>query len=146
MHVLVYFAVKDRPSAPFKLQVSGWLTDRATFDPAVAPGKKTARSSMRVTAEGYLPADRWRPGEFIRERFAITVPAGWAGETEDAVALALSMQSKDGKVPATGRNPAGEPTLAVLGLMTVERPAPPPQIPGKDAGVPDGGGSAARGP
>ena len=137
MHVLVYFAVKKRPSGPHKLQLSAWLTDRATFDPGAAPGKRAARSSMRVTAEGYLPADRWRPGEFIRERFAVTVPGDWAHDPGDAVVLSLAIQAKDGKLPAAGRTPAGEPTLAVLGLMPIERPAslPPPQNPGKDAGV-----------
>lgn len=166
MQVLVYFKVTARPTGPFKLQLSGWLTDRATFDPGAAPGKRTARSSMRVTAEGYLPADRWRPGEYIREKFAVSMPNDWAADAGDAVVLALTIQGKDGKLPATGRTPAGEEALAVLGLVPIERavapPPPPTQIPGKDAGVaappiippvptkpfgaPDGGGSTPRRP
>jgi hypothetical protein len=133
--VSVDLEVKDRPSGAFKLQL------------ALRGVGRTARSSMRTTGEGYLPSDRWHPGEFIHETFEVAVPADWTGATVD---VGLTMQGGDGKVTFVGPALAGESTTAVLGTLPLLAPAKAPENPGVDAGVAPiplkSGGSPARTP
>ncbi len=130
----VFFAVKGRPSKMFKLQGVAWLTEAARFDPAGPIGAKAARSSLRVTAEGFLATDRWRPGEFIRERFTITIPEGWRGQPGDAIALGVKI---DGAT-ATGQVTASDASTVALGTHPLQVAA---EKPSGDAGLPGGGGS-----
>jgi len=151
--VSVDLAVKDRPSGSFKLQLLAWPVTAATFDPHGPLGKRVVRSPLRITAEGYLPSDRWRPGEFIHESFELAVAADWGSAVApgDALAIGLTMQGPAGKVAVAGALPSGDPSTAVLGTLPLARPA---EKPGLDAGMPvppikavvPAGGSGARTP
>ena len=88
---------------------------------------------MRVTAEGYLPTDRWRSGEYIRETFEVTLPAEWAELPGDGVGLAVALSGQGGKVDVTGQVASSDPHQAVLGVTPLTKPAMP--IPSNDAGV-----------
>jgi arylsulfatase A-like enzyme len=106
--VTIYFHVKERPSAPFKLQAQ------------LTQGQKVAKSSSRTTADGYFPTDQWRPGDYIRDTFPISVPAEW-GLVGGDVGVGVSLQGQ---------------VVAELGPLAL------PVIPSVDAGVPSPGGSA----
>ncbi len=141
--LVVYFKVASRPTGAFKLQGQAWLVDGATFDPRAATTRKIARSSQRITADGYLPSDRWNAGEHIRETFTITLPADWANGPGDALAFGVTMSGASGKVPVTGVVSASDAALAVLGTVPLTRDAA-----ATDAGVAPApaadGGTAVR--
>ncbi len=120
----VYFKVAQRPSGAYKLQGSAWLVEQAGFDPRAAVGKRVSRSSQRITADGYLPSDRWNPGEYIRETFTVSLPVDWASGPDDAIAVGVTMTSPAGKVNVVGTVSAGDPAMAVLGLIPLHRDAP----------------------
>jgi len=101
----VYFRVKDRPSAPFKLQAQAFL------------GVKIARSSMRTTGAGFLPTNAWRAGDFIRDRFEIAIPTDW-GTSGSPASVGLAMQG-DQKVDFVGTTAANDPNVAILGDAAV---------------------------
>ncbi|MCB9575369.1 MAG: sulfatase-like hydrolase/transferase, partial [Kofleriaceae bacterium] len=108
LYAYAYLHVKERPSGTFKLQMLGWLVDQAGFDPHAAMTRQVVRSPQRITAEGYLPSDQWQAGDYLRERFGIIVPASWAREPGDGVALGVAMAGSGGKVDAAGAVPAGD--------------------------------------
>jgi len=137
--VAVFFGVTDRPSGSFKLQLTAWSTETAAFDPRGEIGKKVARSSMRTTAEGYLPTDRWRAGEFIRDTFEFTIPADWVGLPGDGIGLAVQLQGPDGKIEATGQVSSSDSHQAILGVAPLMKPS-------NDAGVPSQGTNPPAGP
>jgi arylsulfatase A-like enzyme len=127
--VAISFRVKKRPSGPFKLQAQVWQCS------------KSARSGLRTTAEGFLPTNQWQPGDFIRDRFEISIPADWAHQPGD-LSVGLLMQGEEGKVTIAGPTQTGDASAAVLGPLGIEAPPDPVQIPNQDAGVPSRGGSA----
>src|SRR5690606_32847909 len=86
VEVAVYFRVVRRPSAAFKLQVEA----RPARPPAGAP--RVASSALRSAGQGVLPTSRWRPGEFVRERFKVRIPAAWAAAGAAPGPLALSVE------------------------------------------------------
>jgi arylsulfatase A-like enzyme len=123
----VYFEVHERTDVPYKFLLAAWPINRATWKPTdPAPLANMARSTMRSTADGLFPADKWQPGQHVRERFSLTIPGGWQG---DAVAIGLVAADAHGsKPPAAGPAPSNEADLAVLGVLPLAgssaRPAP----------------------
>lgn len=113
--VEVFFRVKERTSIPYRFQLAAWPVTAPAYQPTDAPPATMLRSPMRVTADGFFPSDRWRAGEYIRERFNLTIPADWQG---NGLAVALVAHDASGRpAPATGPAPASDPTLAVLGVL-----------------------------
>jgi arylsulfatase A-like enzyme len=117
----LYFRVKDRPSGPFRLQVEVWPEDPETRPDA-------ARSQLRFTAKGMFPTHRWRPGEFVRDRFGPKLPAGWREAGTLVVGLRMTDDQREPVVP-TGETKPGDPNLAILGRIRLE--ASEPQAPGR---------------
>jgi hypothetical protein len=100
-----------------------------------------ARSPMRATGDGYFASDRWRAGEYIRDRFTLTVPGDW-----NASGLAFGLVAMDGagaKAEATGVAPANDPNLLVLGALPLPpvAPAPTPTVAPPPLPTPVGPGS-----
>jgi arylsulfatase A-like enzyme len=127
IQVDVYFRVKERPSGDFRLQVEAWAED-SRHDPGKAragAGRRAAQSTLRFTAEGLFPTSRWRPGEHVRDRFQIAIPATW--REGDRITLGLRMAGADGNAKLLARGPTrpGDEHLAVLGTVQL-LPAPPP--------------------
>ena len=70
---------------------------------------------MRITADGAFASNRWKAGDYLRERFTLVIPAEWQG---DGVALGLvTADLMGGKVKATGAALASDPFTAVLGIL-----------------------------
>ncbi|HEY0484256.1 MAG TPA: sulfatase-like hydrolase/transferase [Kofleriaceae bacterium] len=124
--VHVYFHV-DRPTTTgYRFQLAAWPIDRrAPAEPAAAA---ITRSPLRATAGGAFATDRWKPGDHVRERFTLTIPADWRG---DAVGIGLVAEDPAG----TARHPTGatlaiDPNIAVLGTLPLaasgSSPAPHP--------------------
>ena len=99
----VFFTPKQRGDVPYKLQLSAWGVDTATFKPTDPVPPSAMRSPLKVTAEGYFPSDRWKVGDMVRERFTLPLPPNAPG---DGIALALTAVD-----PANGSN------TVVLGLI-----------------------------
>lgn len=71
----------------------------------------------RTTIGGLFGAERWRAGEFVRERFTITIPATW---TAASAGLGLTAQADDSRgVAHTGTNASNESNLIILGDLPV---------------------------
>ena len=61
--------------------------------------------------------ERWRVGEFVRERFTITIPATW---TAASAGLGMTVQADDSRgVVHTGTNASNESNLIILGDLPV---------------------------
>jgi hypothetical protein len=111
--VHVYFRVNRATTTAYRFGLAAWPVDSA------APGEPAPgdiyRSGARTTADGAFASDHWKPGDYIRERFPLTVPRGWHGS-----GVAIGLTTTD----ATGaqRKPSGatldsDPFTAVLGVL-----------------------------
>jgi hypothetical protein len=83
---------------------------------------------MRASGEGFFASDRWRAGEYIRDKFTVSIPSAWTGNGL-AVGLVAS-DPKSEKALATGDAPANDPNLIVLGVLPFQAPTPSPPPPG----------------
>ncbi len=118
----VYFQVNERTQIGYKFLLAVWQIDPATHKLTDAAPASIERSALRATGDGFFPSDRWREHEFVRERFTMTIPAGWTG------AVAVGLVASDGagtKATATGAAPANDPTLMVLGSLPLAAPGGP---------------------
>jgi choline-sulfatase len=88
--VYVYFHVDAPTRASFRFQIAAWPGPLVPDPPANA-----TRSSSHATADGAYPSERWRAGEYIRERFTISLPAKFEG---DGVALGLYAYANEQKL------------------------------------------------
>ncbi|MDQ3369071.1 MAG: sulfatase-like hydrolase/transferase, partial [Myxococcota bacterium] len=119
--VHVYFRVVEPTPTAYRFQLVAWPTPLAAPLTGALP-PQTARSSARATADGAYPSDRWRKGDYIRERFVVTLPADWKAE---GLGVGLVVSDPSGaRVQATGPAPTGDPTTLVLGVLPLGSSAP----------------------
>jgi hypothetical protein len=152
--VHVYYTAHARSGIAYKFQLIAWPVD--SLDGGGLPAGSAAegrrgsseeqpprtpipsgavRVPPHLTADGAFPSDRWRPGEYVRDRFKLAVPGTWHGA---GVAFGLVAIDPDGhKAPALGAAASGEPNVMILGVLPF---AAPPQA-GSGAG--SGSGSSA---
>ncbi|MGE3548025.1 MAG: sulfatase-like hydrolase/transferase, partial [Kofleriaceae bacterium] len=109
----VYFRVKRPPRTGYRFQLAIWQPSAPT---------SIIRSTMRATADGAYSTERWREGDQIRERFAITIPSSWRGPIE--VGLITSEWQGTQRVRPTGPTASADPFAAVLGTLPLQE-APP---------------------
>jgi len=118
----VYFRVREATPTPYRFQVAVWPST-AGASPTAALPPQIARSATRLTADGAYATDRWRAGDYIRERFTVTLPADWKA---DQLGVGLAVTDVAGvRQPATGAAPANDPNLLVLGLLPLGSSASP---------------------
>ncbi len=120
----VFFKVKDRTEVPFRFLLAAWPVTTPGWKPTDAAPASIQRSALRSTADGMFASDRWRKGEYIRDKFTLTIPADWQGNGL-AVGLVASAPSGE-KAVATGAAPANDPNLVVLGVLPLGSTAPNP--------------------
>jgi hypothetical protein len=114
VNVEVFFKVNERTPLAYKFLLAAWPVDTATWKPTDDATSLT-KSSMRLTGEGFFGTERWRKGEYVRDKFTLTIPPDWIG---NAVAFGLvAMDEANVKAPATGAAPANDPNLLVLGVV-----------------------------
>lgn len=119
----IYFRVKDRPSGPFRLQIEAWLEGPTKASPA------SARSKLRFTAKGMFPTHRWRPGEFVRDRFGPKVPQGWKQDGTIVIGLRMTGEDRQPVLP-TGETREGHEDLAIIGRLPLKAaPGAKPRTP-----------------
>jgi arylsulfatase A-like enzyme len=109
----VYFHVEQPTAAAYRFQLAAWPVDPAAPDAAPAPGS-IVRTTLRTTASGAFPTDRWKPGDHVRERFPISIPAGWTGGL--GIGLVVEDAAGNRRTP-TGARLASDPAIAVLGTL-----------------------------
>ena len=111
--VHVYFHVRTPTATAYRFLLSAWPVDsKAPGDPSSA---QIYRTAMRPTADGAFATDRWKTGDYVRERFTVVVPADWKG---DGVAIGLSTATLNGgKVKLTGASLSADAFTAVLGVL-----------------------------
>ncbi|HTM21171.1 MAG TPA: sulfatase-like hydrolase/transferase [Kofleriaceae bacterium] len=119
LNLALYLEAGQRPSGAFKLQIEAWLEGAAAPGPGPRP---EAKSQLRITAKGMFPTSRWRDGEFVRDRFSISLPRTW--KEGDRIRFGLRMAAPDGKpVPFKGTARKESPDLAVIGEVGYTPPA-----------------------
>ncbi len=121
--VHVYFQVRQRTQVSYRFALVVWPVAGA-WKPSDPAPPAAVRSALRATADGFFPSERWRSGEYVRERFTVQIPSEWSG----AVALALAATDSQGTpAPAQGPHPANDANLMVLGALAMgsSRPAGP---------------------
>jgi hypothetical protein len=122
--VHVYFTAKTATAKNLKFQLVLWPKTSELTDPV--PGN-ASRSGLRATADGVFPTTQWKPGDRIRERFTVTIPGTWQGDT--VVGLVVQEAGSSDRDKATGPAPNNDPTIAILGVLPLPAggsPTPPP--------------------
>ncbi len=120
--IAVYLRVVRRPTRPLKFGVVLWGVPTADAGPAPL-GAEQGRSLLRITLDGLLPSDRWRPGEHLREELAVTMPTVW---TQPFAAVGLVASGPDGSAGWAAQHPGGDRSLGFLGIVPVVGVSPPP--------------------
>jgi hypothetical protein len=114
VNIEVFFKVNTRTQLSYKFLLAAWPVDTATWKPT-DEAKNLAKTGMRITGDGFFGTERWRQGEYVRDKFSITIPPDWTG---NAVAFGLvAMDEANVKATATGAAPANDPNLLVLGVV-----------------------------
>jgi hypothetical protein len=128
LDVHVYFHVEQPTATAYRFQLAAWPIDPA--DPTAAPApSRILRTSLRATAGGAFSTERWKPGDYVRERFPLAIPPDWP-PGRPAIALGLVAEDAAGKIhPPTGDKLASDPTIAVLGAIPAAAggSSPPPR-------------------
>ncbi|HEX3759638.1 MAG TPA: sulfatase-like hydrolase/transferase [Kofleriaceae bacterium] len=120
LDVHVYFHVDQPTATAYRFQLAAWPIDPANPTAAPAPSR-IVRSSLRTTAGGAFPTDRWKAGDYVRERFPLVVPADWQG----AIGVGLVAETPAGQLHVpTGERLASDPGIAVLGTISASASAP----------------------
>jgi len=125
LELAVYLHAVRRPTRAFRLGAIVWGVPDAANTRAL--GADQARSPVRVTLDGLLPSDRWKPGEYVKETFPVTMPAGWISP-QAAIGLSMSA-SQDPTGWAGATHPDGDPSTAILGVVPVAGVAPLTPVP-----------------
>jgi arylsulfatase A-like enzyme len=111
--VHVYFHVREPTTTAYRFLLSAWPVDRAA--PAEPTPDSIYRTAMRPTADGSFATDRWKAGDYVRERFPLVIPSDWKG---DGIAIGLVTAAiGGGKLKATGAALVADPNTAVLGIL-----------------------------
>lgn len=116
----VYFRTVLATPLVYRFQLVAWPEGA----PGAAVPATAIRSGQRTTAEGAFATDRWKPGDRVRERFTITIPADWKGERM-VVGLTATEVGGQKAVP-TGAAAPSDPALAILGTLPVTVPVTVP--------------------
>ncbi|HEX5064228.1 MAG TPA: sulfatase-like hydrolase/transferase, partial [Kofleriaceae bacterium] len=120
----VYFKVKERTPIAYRFLLAVWPVTTPAWKPTDPAPTTMQRSPMRPTGDGFFPSDRWRTGEYIRDKFTVTIPSDWLG---NGLAVGLVASEPAGaKSLATGAAPANDPNLIVLGVLPLATSATPP--------------------
>lgn len=129
--IAVYFHAVHRPTTDYRFQVEGWLEGP---DGNVV-SRRPARSKLRFTHEGLFPTGRWRDNEYVRDRFAITIPRDWKGGDKLVIGLRLTSRAGKKEMPSTPARP-DRPDLGKLGQVLYRDPTPAPNAPAPGAPPP----------
>jgi len=114
----IYFHVREPTAAAYQFLASAWSVAPGA-EPSAAPDPAhVARTNMRATALGGFATDRWKAGDYVRERFTLAIPGDWHG---DRVGFGLTAAGPSGKHRATGVALANDPFTMVLGTLTLGR-------------------------
>ena len=114
----VFFKVQSRTQIAYKFLVAVWPVETATWKPTMTAPTSLVKSVMRPSGDGFFASDRWRAGEYIRDKFSVVIPSGWTGNGL-AVGLVASDPNSE-KAIATGAAPANDPNLIILGVLPYE--------------------------
>ncbi|HEX8112010.1 MAG TPA: hypothetical protein VF516_29965, partial [Kofleriaceae bacterium] len=92
--------------------------------PTAAPApSRILRTALRATAGGAFSTERWKAGDYIRERFPLTIPPDWSPAGQGAIGLGLVAEDAAGKIHTpTGDRLASDPGIAVLGTIPTTAP------------------------
>jgi hypothetical protein len=135
LDLLVYFHVRAPTAEPLRFQAQLWPADPGAPLTAPPDARAIVRTAMRPTAEGAFSSERWKAGDYIRERFPITIPADWRADAPRVVVVGLAASTAAAAVTPTG--PTVPPGVAVLGALP---------FPGTSAAHSGSGSSAGRAP
>jgi hypothetical protein len=120
--VHVYFRVERPTTIAYRFQLVAWPVRQATgtggaIEISEPPAGQILHTDLRPTADGAFASDRWKPGDYIRERFSLALPASWR-DSGDGVAIGLvAVDASGGKLRPTGAALASDPFTAVLGVL-----------------------------
>jgi arylsulfatase A-like enzyme len=111
----VYFKVKQRTPTSYRFLVSVWPVTTPAWKPTDAAPDTVQRTPLRPTGDGFFPSERWRAGEYVRDRFSLSIPADWLG---NGLAVGLVAADPQNQKPlATGASPANDPRTMTLGVL-----------------------------
>jgi choline-sulfatase len=114
LDVHVYFRVERPTASALRFQLTAWPAGDGDGAPGSAAPPRIVQSASRVTADGAFGSDRWKPGDHIRERFALKIPADWP---EGGLAIGLTSTDDAGGRTPTGAARASDPFVAILGVL-----------------------------
>jgi hypothetical protein len=134
--IAVYMKVVARPKRPLKFGAVLWGVPTGAETGTTPLGGEQGRSNLRITLDGLLPSDRWKPGEYIREELTVNMPANWS---QPFAGVGLVASGFDGTAGWKATHPGGDNSLGFLGVVPVEGFAKPPETPTLHVPAPPGG-------
>lgn len=114
----VYFHVREPTQTAYQFLASAWSVAPGAEPTAAPDPAHVARTTMRATALGGFATDRWKAGDYVRERFTLSIPGDWRG---DRVGFGLTAAGPSGKAKASGAALANDAFTMVLGTLTLGR-------------------------
>jgi hypothetical protein len=129
LNLTVYFKCEEATDRMYKLEAEAILDQPA-------PATRAAVKQERVPVDGTFPTSRWRPGEYVKETFALKIPPAWTGSK-----VTIGFRFLDEKrAPAALEGPnAGDGKQAILGAVELLPPVGPAQPVPPQPGAPQPG-------
>jgi len=111
----VYFRAAETVPAAYRFQIVVWPLSADTPSGGAVP-PSAVRSQSRLTANGAYSTNHWRKGEYIRERFSISIPGDWRAMAIAIAFVVIDVQTGQ-KVRPSGQFPSNEPDYFLLGAL-----------------------------
>lgn len=121
LEVAVYFHATARPSDSFRFRVWAYPASGRASKDAPSP----MRGRLQETAGGLFPTSRWRPGEYIRQRFELRLRNDFDGGRWVFGVEARGDRPLEPSTPLVQNKNAGSLGAAVLDSFVVEGSSEP---------------------
>ncbi len=122
--IAIYMRAVRRPKRALKFGAVLWAVPTAAGGASTLGGEQ-ARSLVRITLDGLLPSDRWKPGEYLREELTIVMPTAWSLPFAAVGLIASGSDGSAGWNP-DAPHPGDDRSVALLGVVAVLGAGPPP--------------------
>ncbi len=140
--VTLYFECIAETAANLRLEAA------AVSQPSVPTDKPPTIRQDKAPLDGMFPTSRWKKGEYVKETYALRLPAGW--QTTGVKLAFRLLDDKRQPLPLTGAGGVALGMEATLGVLPMDlTPAPvvaPAPTPGPAPGAPQAGVPPIRGP
>ncbi len=113
----VYLRAVRTPTRGFRFSAVLWGVPAAGQMRVI--GIDQSRSPSRVTLDGLLPSDQWKPGDIIKETFQFTLPVAWRSPFA-AIGLSVAANNDPPGWNPEAAKPDQDASVGILGVEPVD--------------------------